>query len=378
MRVCFVNSSLSAGGAERVMSVMANHWAAQGWDVTLFSLDAGESYYDLHPNVQHRPLGLYAESGNAVWGVINNVSRVRVLRRSIRRAKPDVVISFLTTTNIRTILATRLMRIPVIVSEHNDPTMDARGRIWSVLRRVMYPWASAVTVLTPSIRDMFPNNLRHRLVVMPNPVSDPGERAYQIDAEGPPLIIAVGSLSEQKGFDILLQAFATIRHRHPDWRVLVLGEGPERQRLEKLREDLDLSGIVELPGRTREVQKALRRASLFVMPSRYEGFPMALCEAMAIGLPVVCTRWPAGPEFIVRDGVDGILVPAGDVEALADAMATLMASRAKRLRLAARAPEVLARFGVNQVMGQWEHLIASLVAHGAPAQSPARTLRGGE
>jgi glycosyltransferase involved in cell wall biosynthesis len=167
-------------------------------------------------------------------------------------------------------------------------------------------------------------------------------------------IVAMGRLEPVKGFDLLLRAFAACRDRHPDWTLTILGDGKERQRLEALAKELGITAHVRLPGTVADPTPVLRRADLFVLSSRFEGFPNALLEAMALGVPVVATDCAGG---IVRHDVDGLLVPRDDPSALADAMAVLMDDEPRRLRLSERAADVITRFEVHHVMGIWETVI---------------------
>jgi glycosyltransferase involved in cell wall biosynthesis len=168
----------------------------------------------------------------------------------------------------------------------------------------------------------------------------------------------MGRLNPQKGFDLLLQAFARCAEKHADWSLMILGEGDERPRLEAMASDLGIKDRVTMPGLVKDPLRILRGTDLFVLSSRYEGFPMALVEAMACKLPVISTDCPSGPRDIVRDGVNAILVPPNDVNALAGAMDRLMANQAERQRLGANAVQVIERFSVEKVMNIWDNLLS--------------------
>jgi len=229
-----------------------------------------------------------------------------------------------------------------------------------VLRLWLYRRAAVVATLSETAKAYFPPAIQRRARVVPNPVVvDPAADDLGGTGDEPdgPVLVAAGRLSEEKGFDALIRAFAIVAPRHPTWSLTIWGEGALRPDLERLRDELGLRDRVLLPGRTPHLHRRLADADLFVLSSRYEGFPMALCEAMAVGLPVVAFDCPSGPREIVRPGVDGILVPAGDVAALAAALDRLMAAPAERRRLARRAPEVLDRFGLDRVVEIWDDVL---------------------
>ncbi len=363
MRLTFIIGTLGPGGAERVMTNMANYWSKKGWEVTFLLLDqnAGKPAYPLHENVDVRYLRIVSSFGNIFQLPLRLLRRLRRLRENILKTEPDAVISFLDENNILALLASRGMGIPVIVSERSDPHHSPLKASWNLLRRITYPMASRVTAQTSHALEYFPPGIRNKGVVIPNPVilyENSGEDCQQGKADkSVKTIIAMGRLVELKGYDKLIKVFSTIAHSYPEWNLRIYGEGELRGELERLISDLGLLERIQLPGRTNKPNCVMRAADLFVLSSRYEGFPNVLCEAMACGLPGISFDCESGPRDIIRDGVDGVLVPPGDIIALSEAMARLMGDGEERKRLAARAPEVLERFEEEKVMGMWEELI---------------------
>jgi GalNAc-alpha-(1->4)-GalNAc-alpha-(1->3)-diNAcBac-PP-undecaprenol alpha-1,4-N-acetyl-D-galactosaminyltransferase len=341
------------------MSRMANYWAAIGWEITLITFDDGGEppFYPLDRRVCHRTLGFAKNSLHPLLGIWNNSVNIRRLRAATIESKPDVAIGFMDKVNVITLLATWGANIPTIVSERNDPAMCTIGRVWELLRKWTYPLSDCLVVQTERARNYFPIELQDRIHVIPNPVILPSDASIVVQRQLGRSLIAVGRLVPQKGFDLLLKAFAIVKDRYPEWTLTILGEGESRSQLVSLRQELNLEDRVHLPGKVQNPQELLKQADIFVMSSRYEGFPNALCEAMVCGLPVISTDCPNGPREIIRDGIDGILVLSEDVSALAEAMERLMSDPQARAALADRAPELATRFSLEKVMLMWESLI---------------------
>jgi GalNAc-alpha-(1->4)-GalNAc-alpha-(1->3)-diNAcBac-PP-undecaprenol alpha-1,4-N-acetyl-D-galactosaminyltransferase len=332
---------------------------ARGYGITVITLFGADSdFYTLPTGATRIALGIDGDSPTLIHGLANNLHRLRILRRAIKSTAPDVVVSHIHRTNIMTILAVGRTPIPVIVVEHNDPGMNPDGRIWERLRRSTYLRARKLVSVSQGVDRQFSWLPETQRTVIHNPLALP-ENAPAFDKQmdtGRDWIAAMGRLTAQKGFDLLLRAFARVSANHPDWRLLIIGDGELRGELEELRNELGLAEIVSFAGLLADPSATLRNAKLFVMASRFEGFPYAALEAMACGLPAIYTDCPSGPREIIRDGIDGLLVPNGDVTALAAAMDRLLSDGAERERLARRAPEVLERFGEDKIIAQWEVL----------------------
>jgi GalNAc-alpha-(1->4)-GalNAc-alpha-(1->3)-diNAcBac-PP-undecaprenol alpha-1,4-N-acetyl-D-galactosaminyltransferase len=363
IKISLVIGGMGVGGAERVMSILANYWATHGWEVTLITLvdRSKPPFYPLDPQIKLVQLGVTGDSSNPAMAVVKIWQRARVLRQAIIASAPDVTIGFMATSGVMSVLACWNLGIPVIVSKRIYPAMSEANKVWKQLMKWTYPFADLVVVLTKSALSFYPPEQGYRAVVLPNPVIVP---PVTMGLEGllpTPTLIAVGRLAPQKGFDLLITAFAKIQADYPDWHLTILGEGESRAELEQLRSQLQLTDRVHLPGKVTNVHDYLRQADIFVMSSRCEGFPNALCEAMACGLPVISTDCLSGPREIITDGVDGILVATEDVEALAVGLDRLMSNPIERQQLAHAAPQVLDRFGLEPVMKMWTDTVKQVV-----------------
>lgn len=363
MRITAVIHSLHGGGAERVMANLVSRLAARGHQVTLITLDDGAN--DRHA-VSNAVARLHVDSGRQAAGRIARMftagKRLAGLRRAIRQTAPEVVLSFCDATNVSTLLATFGLTIPVVVSERSDPAAQrlTPGKAW--LRRRLYRRAAEVVVLTPAAAETVAPWIRRSPVIIPSAVDPPPEEESEAGAEldgearrgGRKTIIGVGRLEPEKGFDLLLEAFARLSADFPDWDLEIHGDGSQLESLRKSCHRRGLNERVRWPGWTRPIWPALRAADLFVLPSRYEGFPSALLEAMAVGLPCIATDCPSGPRAIIRHSLDGLLVPPNDPAALATAMGRCMADEDERDRLGEQARDVVTRFG-------WEALVDAYV-----------------
>jgi glycosyltransferase involved in cell wall biosynthesis len=274
--------------------------------------------------------------------------------------------------NIVSLLAAWGTHVPVVITEHTHPAFHYIGWEWQILRRLLYHRAAALVCMTNAVLSWMQERITVRGCVIPNPVQPAPVHAQGPDkskkTENAHIVVAMGRLSREKGFDLLLEAFSRIASHHRDWKLQILGDGPLRSELEEQAAKLGLRDQIEFTGLVADPFPILLGAGLFVLSSRYEGFGNALCEAMACGLPVISFDCPSGPREIVRNEIDGLLVPAEDVTALATAMDHLMSNPDKRGRLAARAPEVTERFGLARVLSLWDQVFTNLLPGASNAE----------
>ena len=318
-----------------------------------------KDFYRIDPRVKRIALGHTRQSKNWREFIGNNLQRVNRLRAIFRSSEYDVVVSFIDKTNVLVLLATLGLDVPVVVSERTDPRRYAIGTVAAGLRRVLYPSARAVVVQTAGVSTWAQRIVgKESIHVIPNPISEQFLGIYgSVGTSGHCTVVAMGRLEPEKGFERLLAAFAKCAERHAEWTLRIVGEGTQRPQLRELAVELGLESRIKLDTVTKEPEKVLGDSDLFVLSSRYEGFPMVLLEAMACGLPVISFDCPSGPREIIRDGIDGILVPPDDVEALAKAMDSLMGAQKERQRLGGRAVEVKMRFGLPRVTEMWSEVL---------------------
>jgi GalNAc-alpha-(1->4)-GalNAc-alpha-(1->3)-diNAcBac-PP-undecaprenol alpha-1,4-N-acetyl-D-galactosaminyltransferase len=362
MKVLFVVSSLSPGGAERVLALLANRWCT-AHDVTVVTIKGRDTdFFHLDSRIHRHALGV--ERGRW-WMPMPYVRIVAALRRLFRSENPDYIVSLVIKTNIFSLIAASCLALRVVVCEHSIIDRDDIDQRQDVLRRILYRKAFRVGVLSESIREEFlrkyPRFNPHSLVVIPNEVHldlgtvadlPPLEELYGKKRSEIDLVLALGRLIPIKGYHFLIEAFGLVRRRNHRARLAIFGEGPERHSLEMAVDEAGMVDAVRLPGQTRSPASVLAQADVFVMSSRFEGFPMALVEAFCAGVPVVAFDAP-GVRDLVIDNQNGLLVPQGDSQALAEAILGILADRPLRARLAAGAREVVDKFSPEKIDRIW-------------------------
>jgi glycosyltransferase involved in cell wall biosynthesis len=355
LHITFVIAALGAGGAERVLSLITGLWAEHR-HVTVIAFDTIDDaiFHPLDPRVKVIRLGVASGGGRRGISIFAALHRVLVLRRALQTLDPDLVISFLTKINVLTLLASLGTRRRVIISERNNPQMQQANSIWNTLLAKLNWRAAGIVMQTHGSLTCLDERARARAVVISNPIEVPPPCE---DGSGRRVLAAVGRLTPQKGFDLLIEAFAGIADLHPDWTLRIWGEGELRGTLERQIARLGLQGRVDLPGNSGGPAEWTCYAEAFVFSSRYEGFGNALAEAAAAGLPVVSFDCPFGPSDIIDPERTGLLVPPGNVRALSAALDRLLGDEELRRRLGRQARAEMSRFDLPTVMARWDAVV---------------------
>ena len=409
-RLAFVIAHLGPGGAQRVAVNAANALVARGFDVHVTILghrpivywvdprivfhssspvtaafpasDAGSLDDELEqiapvkteggepakptsllgryvkPYLHPRVLAFGLKTAGPVFSVIWQGRRTIWLRRTIRKIKPDAVLSFLTQTNILTVLATRGLATHTAISERNDPRLQRHRPRVEFMRRVVYPWADVVTANSKGALDALQAFVpEEKLAFLPNPLAEqPSSETFAFTA---PTVITVGRLVEQKGIDVLLAAWAKVAASLPGWRLALVGDGPLADELKEQAGKLGVEDSVDWVGHVSDPFPLLRGAKLFVMTSRFEGTPNALLEAMACGLPAVVSDASPGPcELIGTDeSRAGLIVPVEDANATADAILRLARDDTLRRRFGLAARERVRAHDADHAIDVWLRLL---------------------
>ncbi|WP_320172910.1 glycosyltransferase family 4 protein [Maridesulfovibrio sp.] len=359
--ITMIIRSLMGGGAERVMSTMANYWVAMGISVTIITSVSPET--DAYP-VDPRVRRVWLKPNLSLAQLLGFPWRISSLRKAIVEEGNDLVVSFMDRTNIPVIVATRSIGVKVVIAERIDPHTQNYGLLKKALMRMCYPCADAVTVLTSNVKKEWADKFlaSHKVHVIHNPVL-PLDIGGDEKPEWLPdkFICCMGRLHPQKGFDLLLKVMPEVFTRWPEYSLVILGEGENRKDLELQAEILGIADKVFMPGFIKNPHSIIQHASLFVFPSRFEGFPNALVESMAIGLPVVSFDCPSGPGFMIEPGKNGQLVPLEDTEALLKNILFMLDNPDKAAQMGAEAKKICKKCNPDFVMGMWTNLLEAVL-----------------
>lgn len=376
-KVIFVIPNIRKGGAEKVLAVLLENLDRQIIHASCIFYDSSHMY-KVPDDIDVYSLDIKV-GGSLKNKLINYIQGILKINNIVKAKKPDIVFSFLNRTNLLVIFARLLSlnfrnKVKLIISERTTPSVELEGSSSKLVRfliKALYPKADRIVAVSEGVRlDLISNfNLpEKKIAVIYNPLdlkkitALAGEEieGYVWFDQYLPVVINVGSLSDPKSQDDLLRAFKIVRQKI-ECRLILLGEGEKEDELKRLSLSLGISSDVAFPGFQDNPFKFVSRSSVFVLSSRFEGFPNALTEAMACGIPVISTRCKSGPDEIITDNVDGILVPVGDELKLADAILKVLGDRDIASSMAAAGKASASRFDISNIVRKYEELFISEV-----------------
>jgi len=348
--VAFVIPSLGSGGAERVVSNLSNEFTDLGIKVTVIMLANRNLNYFLNENVEL--IYLDCEMDNSLNFASRYKLRLKKIRNAIKNLKPNVVISFMSETNIDVCFAMTGLKIPLIVSERNDPSIDPSSKIKQYMRKLAYLKPRGFVFQTPDAQGYFSKRVQKRSKIIINPLSsslpDPfcGEREKRI--------VSVGRLNKQKNFPLLIDAFGEFAKDNPEYSLEIYGEGMLDKSIKEYILSKGLEKKVTLMGFCRDVHKRIISAAMFVMTSDFEGMPNALLEAMAIGLPCISTDCPCGgPRMLIKDKENGILTRLGNKNDILQAMRYIAENPTESQKMSLNAKEIKKDAELTTITNSW-------------------------
>lgn len=346
-RIAFIIGNMQRDGAERVVSILADHYSRIGWDVDILTLLNEKCEYELNPKINLIPI---CRDGNSYYK--NIFFWLKGIRKYVKEKSPDKIVSFFARINILTLISCLGLKKSIIVSERNDPAKDGRNIFVKALTNIMYLFADSIVFQTKWAQSFFLKKIQYKSQIIPNPV--------QISAEASEIknkkIVAVGRLIEQKNHSLLINAFKIVHEVYPEYKLYIYGEGKLKCELTKEIQSIGLEQSVFLPGNVIDIHEKIADTEIFVLSSNYEGLSNALLESMLMGLPCISTNC-AGSNEVIINNYNGILVEVGNVQELVHSILQLIKDKDKAKILGINAKKSVQYMEKDNIVLKWQNVI---------------------
>ena len=349
MDVSFIAANLNSGGAERVMSLLANQFIENGYGVEFIFLKKDIRFYPLHQNIK-------IKVAEKECGSNSLIKKLLWMRKHIQQDKPDAIFAFRIAIYCVTLISLLGIKVPDIASERNDPRFNSLA--WKAIQAVLLPLTDRFVVQTQQIKDYFPKFIQKKTDIIFNPVTEKVFLLPSVPKEK--RIISVGRLHSQKNQKMMIEAFARVSEEFPEWKLVIYGEGPEREALELRIKNLELRKQILLPGRSENIIDELNRSEIFAFSSDYEGMSNAVVEAFCVGLPIITTK-VSGTEDFITENKNGFLLERNDVDGMEMAMRKLMSDEKLRKNIGDNNRQQANIFKIEHIFQQWENVVNKVV-----------------
>lgn len=361
-KIIFHLNCLEQGGAERVVTNLANQFAANGYEVIIATEWYGENEFETDERVRRVHVGL-TEEDEKKNRIVQFLLRVKYLRRLIIRERPDILVPFARRAIYRGLMAAFFVKVPVLISIRTDPVGHYEEWSDKIQIPILFPRVDGCVFQTKGARDFFAPRLQKNSQIILNPLN-PKYIGVPVPEKRNKTVVQSGRLVDFKNQPMLLRAFAKVHEKHPDYDLKIYGGDSfdgTREILESLIAELHAHDYIHLMGASDSLEKDLADAALFAFTSDWEGLPNALMEAMALGLPIVATDCPCGgPRTIMTDGVDGLLIPIKDEQALVEGMNRLIEDPVLAGKLGMEARKIAERANAETIYEQWRDYMEEL------------------
>ena len=345
--VAFLISSLNAGGAERVVSLLANELSLTN-DVVIITLSKEKPFYKLNDSITIKQLGVLNLGKNPLKSIVSNLVLLYKITSLIRSLKIKTLICFMTTSNVLGIISGKLLsKIKVTISERANPKFKDVG-YWNFLRRKTYKLADRLVVQSEEISNYFKPFVDERKTsIIPNPIKIVDFNKNKKEK----IILTVGRIDANKNQEQIIRSFSRLKQE--GWKLIICGDGSLLSKLKELVISLNMNDAVEFKGIVKNIEKQYERASIFAFSSLSEGFPNVLLEAMNYGCACISTDCPTGPSILIKNNVNGFLIPLADENSYTNHLQNLIDDEKNRNLLVSNAKSGLENYSLNKVAEQW-------------------------
>lgn len=346
MKITFFIGGMKRGGAERVISILANHYAKKGWNVDIVLLLYPNVQYELNQNINI--IDMAAGEGSYIKKVPKWIKKIR---KYIIKEKPDRIVSFVGRINMLVLTASIGLKKSIIVSERNDPKNDGRGKIIQKYCNIIYRRAKAIVFQTKYEKSCFSKKLKQAYII-PNPVTVNINPILCAKDE----IVTAGRLQPQKNQKVLIEAFNVIHKMYPGLKLKIYGDGILKEDLLTQVKEYKLENEVELCGNVNDLHKRIVGSRLFILTSEYEGLSNALIEAMMLGIPCISTDYP-GVNEIIKNNYNGVIVKRNDVKDICRGIKKVLENKDFSERISKNALEDSKKYSEKVIIKEWEKVI---------------------
>ena len=345
--VAFLISSLNAGGAERVVSLLANELSLTN-DIVIITLSKDEPFYKLNDSITVKQLGVLNSGTNPLKSIFSNLVLLYKITLLIRSFKIKSLICFMTTSNVLGIISGKMLsNIKVTISERANPKFEDVG-YWNFLRRKTYKLADRLVVQSEEISNYFKPFVDERKTsIIPNPIKIVDFNKNKKEK----IILTVGRIDANKNQEQIIRSFSKVKQQ--GWKLIICGDGSLLSKLKDLVISLNMNDAVEFKGIVKNIEKQYERASIFAFSSLSEGFPNVLLEAMNYGCACISTDCPTGPSILIKNNVNGFLIPLADENSYTNHLQNLIDEEKTRNIFVSNAKSSLENYALNKVADQW-------------------------